>query len=76
VGNLSFSTDEKMLSQLCEKAAIKPTAVFIPMGNNKKPKGFGFLEFATKEEGDNAIKLLHKSKLDGREINVQWSEKK
>jgi cold-inducible RNA-binding protein len=70
VGNLNFSTSEGALRQLF--AAFGPvTQVRIMMDRDTgKPRGFGFVEMASAEDGDKAIAALNGTLLDERALNV------
>ena len=70
VGNLNFSTSEGALRQLF--AAFGPVnQVKIMMDSyTGKPRGFGFVEMASVEDGDKAIAGLNGALLDERALNV------
>jgi cold-inducible RNA-binding protein len=70
VGNLNFSTSEGALRQLF--AAFGPvTQVRIMMDRDTgKPRGFGFVEMASVEDGDKAVAALNGTLLDERALNV------
>jgi cold-inducible RNA-binding protein len=70
VGNLNFSTSEGALRQLF--AAFGPVAqVKIMMDSyTGKPRGFGFVEMASGEDGAKAIAALNGTLLDERALNV------
>jgi cold-inducible RNA-binding protein len=77
VGNLNFSTSEGALRQLF--AAFGPVnQVKIMMDSDTgKPRGFGFVEMASVEDGDKAIAALNGALLDERALNVNeaWPRK-
>jgi cold-inducible RNA-binding protein len=70
VGNLNLCTSEGALRQLF--AAFGPVnQVKIMMdGDTGKPRGFGFVEMASAEDGDKAIAALNGTLLDERALNV------
>ena len=70
VGNLNFSTSEAALRQVF--AAFGPVnQVKIMMDSDTgKPRGFGFVEMASVEDGDKAIAGLNGALLDERALNV------
>jgi cold-inducible RNA-binding protein len=70
VGNLNFSTSEGALRQLF--VAFGPVnQVKIMMDSyTGKPRGFGFVEMASVEDGDKAIAGLNGALLDERALNV------
>lgn len=66
VGNLSKQVTDPQLNELA-KPYGKPLSAEVVMDRSTgASKGFGFVEFATAEEGNAAIKALN-----GREVNGQ-----
>jgi len=69
VGNLSFKTKEAELADEFRSAGKVVTANIITRGY--RSLGYGFVEFETGEEAQNALNTLNKKSINGREINVE-----
>ena len=70
VGNLSFDTTENDL-QDAFAAHGNVLQVDIPQDRmTNKPRGFGFVTMATKEEADAAVTALNGTDLHGRALTV------
>jgi RNA recognition motif-containing protein len=70
VGNLSYSTTEDILrSEFGKHGTVTEASVVIDRVSGRS-RGFGFVEFASPEEGNNAIGAMNGVNLDGREIVV------
>lgn len=65
VGNLDYSTTDADLKTLFEEVGKVVSAQVVT-----KPMGFGFVEFASEQEADEAIKKLHGTEFKGRSLNV------
>lgn len=70
VGNLSFSTTEQTLSELFGRFGSVESAKVISDRDTGRSKGFAFVEMSSDEEAANAIRELHETSCDGRNINV------
>jgi len=68
VGNLSFSTAESQLAKEFEVAGKVISANIITRG--PRSLGYGFVEFDSEEDAQNAVRLLNKKEIDGRQVNV------
>ncbi|KAK8883203.1 hypothetical protein M9Y10_045854 [Tritrichomonas musculus] len=69
IGNLKWEVTEDDLRDLFnEFGEIK--SVRIPQDDRHRSRGFGFVEFATKEAADAAIEKMNQYDLKGRNINV------
>jgi RNA recognition motif-containing protein len=69
VGNLSFKTRESELAQEFAAAGHVIGANIITRG--PRSLGYGFVEFDSDEEANNAVKIMNKKEIDGRAINVE-----
>jgi len=69
VGNLSFKTKEAELADEFSAAGKVITANIITRGY--RSLGYGFVEFETNEQAQNALNTLNKKNINGREINVE-----
>ncbi|XP_051238407.1 nucleolin isoform X3 [Dicentrarchus labrax] len=71
VSNLSYNVKEKNLKNVFQKA------VSIKMPQSKgKSKGFAFVEFATVEDAEKALKSTQNIKISKREVRVKFCEVK
>jgi cold-inducible RNA-binding protein len=59
VGNLSFQATEEDLRELFQQAGIVETVRIITDQFTGRPRGFGFVEMATKEEATKAVEMLN-----------------
>jgi cold-inducible RNA-binding protein len=59
VGNLSFQATEEDLRELFQQAGTVETVRIITDQFTGRPRGFGFVEMATKEEASKAIEMLN-----------------
>ncbi len=70
VGNMSYDTTEDQLRQAFEGFGAVDTVKIIMDRDSGRPKGFGFVEMASKDEGVAAIEGLNGQDLNGRALNV------
>jgi RNA recognition motif-containing protein len=70
VGNLSDQVTEEELQQAVEPFGTVESVTIIKDRNSGQSKGFGFVEMASKEEGEAAIEGLNGKELQGRALNV------
>jgi RNA recognition motif-containing protein len=71
VGGIAFSTSTDRLRALFEEAGAVESVALVtdqPMGHSR---GFGFIEMASAEAAQAAIKRFNRLELDGRRIMVQ-----
>ena len=74
VGNLEFSTTKDQLETLFAEAG-SVLDVFLPSDRaTGRPRGFAFVEFATDEEAQAAIKKFDGYELGGRNLRVNPAE--
>src|SRR5262249_18305378 len=59
VGNLSFQATEEDLRELFAQAGNVETVRIITDQFTGRPRGFGFVEMASKEEASKAIEMLN-----------------
>ena len=76
IGNLTYETTEEELREvLAEHEPIlnihRPTD-----RETGKPRGFAFVTFSTREDGENAMEALNGKKLNGREMKVNEAEER
>ena len=70
VGNLSFQTSSDDLQQLFAQAGTVESASVVEDRDTGRSRGFGFVEMASKEDGQKAIEQFNGKELNGRNLNV------
>ena len=70
VGNLSFGTDNSALEQLFSTIGTVETASVVEDRDTGRSRGFGFVEMASKEDGERAIAELDGKEFEGRQLKV------
>jgi len=70
VGNLSFQTTSSQLEELFSQAGSVQSATLITDRETGRSRGFGFVEMATREEGEQAIRQFNGMEVDGRNLTV------
>lgn len=76
VGNLSFKVEEAELHEVFSQTG-SVISVAIPTDKfTGKKRGFGFVEMASQEDAEQAIKALNGRALAGREMSVNMARPK
>lgn len=70
VGNLSFKVTEDDLSAVFSDYGEVMEVRIINDRETGRPRGFGFVTMASKEEADKAIEGLNKREIEGRALTV------
>ncbi len=70
VGNLPYSTTEAQVRELFGQAGEIVEVALITDRETGRPKGFGFVEMATEEGAQEAIKRFNGYTLDKRNLTV------
>src|SRR5919112_1943044 len=70
VGNLSFQTSSSDLQELFAQAGTVESANVVEDRDTGQSRGFGFVEMASREEGEAAIQQLNGKEVGGRALNV------
>jgi cold-inducible RNA-binding protein len=70
VGNLSFQTTSSDLEELFSQAGAVESATLVTDRDTGRSRGFGFVEMASREEGENAIRQFNGAEVDGRNLTV------
>ncbi len=70
VGNLPYSATEDSLKGVFAQFGTVESVNIIMDRYTGQSKGFGFVEFATKEEGVAAIGKMNNFEMDGRTLKV------
>jgi RNA recognition motif-containing protein len=74
VGGLSFSTSNERLRELFAQAGGVESATVVTDRDTGRSRGFGFVEMATAEEADAAVKKFNGQEVDGRTIKVELAK--
>ncbi len=70
VGNLPYAYDSAKLAEFFAGAGAVVSAKVISDKYTGRSRGFGFVEFATDEEGKKAIEMFNNTPIDGRPLVV------
>ncbi len=70
IGNLSYETTDNDLRAAFEVFGEVTNVNILTDKYSGKPRGFGFVEMAKKEEAEAAINGLNGKEINGRAINV------
>jgi len=70
VGNLAFATSSQDLQDLFGQAGTVESASIVEDRETGRSRGFGFVEMATKEEGEAAISQFNGKEISGRSLKV------
>ena len=70
VGNLAFQTSSDELQQLFAQAGTVESASVVEDRDTGRSRGFGFVEMASKEEGEAAIAQFNGKEFNGRNLTV------
>ncbi len=71
VGNLPFSADEEQVRELFAQGGRTVTEVkLVTDRDTGRPRGFGFVEMASNEDADSAIRDLNGHDFLGRALTV------
>ncbi len=70
VGNLAFQTTSEDLQELFGQAGTVESASVVEDRETGRSRGFGFVEMATKEEGEAAISMFNGKEVNGRSLTV------
>ena len=77
VGNLSWNVSDDDLREVFEQDGRQVVdARVITDRETGRSRGFGFVEFATSEEGQAAVKALDGHELDGRPLRVNEAQER
>ncbi|MFH1519295.1 MAG: RNA-binding protein [Candidatus Omnitrophota bacterium] len=76
IGNLEFGTTEDDLRKFIEEKGLSAKDVKIITDKfSGKSKGFGFAEFETEEQTQQAVDTLNEQELNGRALRVSKARK-
>ena len=71
IGGLAFSTSTERLRDAFAQVGVVESAAVVMDRETGHSRGFGFVEMATAEGADAAIKKFNGEELDGRRLTVQ-----
>ena len=70
VGNLNFKTSGEDLQELFGQVGTVESASVVMDRDTGRSRGFGFVEMASKEEGEAAIAQFNGKEFNGRNLSV------
>ena len=70
VGNLAYATTQESVRELFSQAGDVADVALITDRETGRPKGFGFVEMATEEGAQEAIRRFNGFTLDNRALTV------
>lgn len=76
VGNLNFDASEEQLKELFLPHGEIKDIILIKDKFSGRSKGFGFVEFASSKEAQNAIEKLNGQEFQGRDLRVAEAKPK
>ena len=74
IGGLSFSTSNERLREVFAQAGAVESAAVVTDRETGRSRGFGFVEMATAEEAEAAVKRFNGHELDGRTLKVELAK--
>ena len=74
IGGLAFSTSTERLRELFAQAGGVESATVVTDRDTGQSRGFGFVEMATTEEAEAAVKKFNGQELDGRTLKVEFAK--
>lgn len=70
VGGLQYAITDDSLKQVFSKAGTVIAASVVLNRMTGKSRGFGFVEMASLQEAQRAIRMFHNKKIEGRIVTV------
>jgi RNA recognition motif-containing protein len=74
IGGLAFSTSTDRLREVFAGAGGVESAAVVTDRDTGRSRGFGFVEMATAEEADAAVKKFNGQEVDGRMLKVELAK--
>ena len=71
IGGLSFSTSNERLREAFAQAGVVESAQVVTDRETGRSRGFGFVEMATAEAAEAAVKKFDGYEVDGRRLTLQ-----
>jgi RNA recognition motif-containing protein len=75
VGNISYSITEEGLKDIFQVCGTVINVIIARDRHTKRPKGFGFVEYATPEEAQHAIECINGQSILDRKLTVAPARK-
>jgi len=76
VGNLAFSTNNADLEALFAEHGEVTRAQVVTDRDTGRSRGFGFVEMASADEANDAIRSLNGRSVDGRDLKVDQAKER
>jgi RNA recognition motif-containing protein len=76
VGNLPYSASERTLTELFSQVGTVVEVRLPTERDSGRPRGFGFVEMASEQEAQEAIRRFDGYLVDGRTIRVNLAEER
>ena len=76
VSNLSYDIDEKQFQELMQQKGLNALDFYLVKNQDKTSKGFGYVKFSDANEARLAFNELRSMKVSGRQIRVDYADKK
>jgi RNA recognition motif-containing protein len=76
VGNLAFAVNDTDLRELFAQAGVCESTSIVMDRYTGKSRGFGFVEMASNEDAQKAIKQFHGHDLQGRALTVNEAKER
>lgn len=74
VGNLSFRTTAEQLQEMFAQVGAVESATIATDRDTGRSRGFGFVEMASREEGERAIEQFNGQAVEGRNLTVNEAQ--
>ena len=74
IGGLPFSTSNDRLREVFAQAGGVESATVVMEQDTGRSRGFGFVEMASAEEADAAVKKFNGQEMDGRRLKVELAK--
>ncbi|MGH6689927.1 MAG: RNA recognition motif domain-containing protein [Gammaproteobacteria bacterium] len=74
IGGLPFGTSSEALRELFNQVEGVETVTVVTDRDTGRSRGFGFVEMATSEAADAAVRKFNGHSLDGRTLKVELSK--
>jgi RNA recognition motif-containing protein len=71
IGGLAFSTSDARLREVFAQAGVVESAAVVMDRETGRSRGFGFVEMASAQEADAAVKKFNGQEIDGRTLKVE-----
>jgi cold-inducible RNA-binding protein len=74
IGGLPFSTSSDRLREVFAEVGGVESATVVMEQDTGRSRGFGFVEMASAEEADAAVKKFNGQDMDGRRLTVEMAK--